>query len=189
MTDQQTDLDIDHLRFVKAFERPPIAHIPANTLYFEAGPLRIGVEYRELNEEIMAQVYGAESAARYMADQAERLGMSEAEPTSDLGDSGVSIHVFDAATGVEHLRFDDLDHNRHYHYLRADGRHGVVWFDNVANGDLVPWVLSTLGDRVGPMLELAGATELAARVDYAALAAVLPQVESAARAQAVQPSV
>jgi hypothetical protein len=169
------------ISFGKVFSNPPVPHVPENTLMFDAGPLTIGVEYRLLNEEILTEVYGAERAAEIVANQ---FGNPDAGSTHAV-DSGVSIHVFDSGTGVEHLRFDDLDSNKHYHYLRSDGRHAVVWYDDVANGDLVTWALASLRDRADKMLELAGATELAARVDRDVVARALGEVEVAARAQAV----
>jgi hypothetical protein len=171
--------------FGKVFTSPPVPHVPANTLMFEAGPITIGVEYRLLNEEILAQVYGPEHAAEIVAS---RFGNPDAE-SGHAVDSGLSIHVFDAATGVEHLRFDNLDSNKHYHYLRSDGRHVVVWYDDVANGDLVTWALASLRDRAGQMLELAGAAELAGRIDRDAVARALAEVEVAARAQTAAPAV
>jgi hypothetical protein len=165
--------------FGKVFTNPPVPHVPANTLMFEAGPIRIGVEYRLLNEEILAQVYGPERAAEIVAG---RFGNPDAV-SGHAVDSGLSIHVFDAVTGVEHLRFDNLDSNKHYHYLRADGRHVVVWYDDVANGDLVTWALAALRDRAGPMLELAGAADLAGRIDRDAVGRALAEVEVAARAE------
>jgi hypothetical protein len=173
------------ISFGKVFSNPPVPHVPANTLMFEAGPITIGVEYRLLNEEILARVYGPGHAAEIVAS---RFGNPDAVSRHAV-DSGVSIHVFDAATGAEHLRFDDLDSNKHYHYLRADGRHVVVWYDNVANGDLITWALASLRDRAGQMLELAGAAELAARIDRDAVARALAEVEAAARAQTASPAV
>jgi hypothetical protein len=189
MPSQQADPESDRLfpdiHFGEVFQNPPVPHVPGNTLLFDAAPLSIGVEYRHLSEEILTQVYGAEHAAEIMA---ERFGNPEMQTESESFNSGISIHVFDASTGVEHLRFDDLDAKKHYHYLRSDGRHAVVWFDDVANGDLVSWALSSLRERAANMLELAGAGDLAARVDRDALARVLPEVEAAARAHAVQPA-
>jgi hypothetical protein len=173
------------IHFGEVFRNPPVPHVPANTLLFDAGPLSIGVEYRHLSEEILAEVYGAKRAAEIIA---ERFGDPELQSETESFNSGVSIHVFEAGTGVEHLRFDDLDAKKHYHYLRSDGQHAVVWYDDVANGDLVAWAVASLRDRAASMLELAGAGDLAARVDGDALARVLPQVEAAARAQAVQPA-
>jgi hypothetical protein len=166
--------------FGKVFTNPPVPHVPENTLMFEAGPITIGVEYRLLNEEILAQVYGAERAAETVAS-----GFGNPDAVSEHAvDSGVSIHVFDAGTGVEHLRFDDLDFNKHYHYLRSDGRHLVVWYDDVSNGDLVTWALAALRDRAGQMLELAGAAHLASRIDPGTVTRALAEVEVAARAKA-----
>ena len=69
--------------FGKVFTNPPVPHVPENTLMFEAGPITIGVEYRLLNEEILAQVYGAERAAETVASA---LGESfpPAWPTEDI---------------------------------------------------------------------------------------------------------
>ncbi len=91
--------------------------------------------------------------------------------------------MFDAENGVEHLRFDDLDDNKHYHYLRADGSGLVVWFDPVANGDFLTWVFDTLSEKAGPMLALAGVPELAAKVDLATVRSTVDEVRRAAAAQ------
>ena len=182
MSDQEIEESFSRLRFAKAAVKPPVSHVPGNTTYFEAGPVRLGVEYRLVTEEVLAKFYGAERSARNVTD---RFG-NPVLPSDDSDDEGVSVHVFDAESGSEHLRFDNLDNNKHYHYLRADGRHAIVWFDEIAGGDYLPWVMSTLRTRIRPMLRLAGATELADRVDEHALDEALTQVETAARLKAAQ---
>ena len=47
---------------------------------------------------------------------------------------------------------------------------------------MLPWVLGRLRDRLRPMLERAGAEDLAARVEPETLAAGLPELERLARA-------
>jgi hypothetical protein len=165
-----------------ATDSPPVPHVPENTRYFEAGPIRIGVEYRFLNESILASFYGPEKAAEMISGG---LGNSELA-RSDMEDQGVSIHVFDAATGVEHLRFDDLDENKHYHYLQSDGKGAVVWYDYVANGQFLDWVFAILDEKLSQMLTLAGEPGLASKVDPAALTAALVEVRAAAKAGAAQ---
>ena len=65
----------------------PIPPIEAHTTYFEAGAVRIGVEYRLLTDAIAAA--------------AERVAADGDEPgqTTDLDDRGVSIHVFASQDG------------------------------------------------------------------------------------------
>lgn len=169
---QPTEPAFPDIRFAKIAQNPPVPAVQDDTTFFDAGPVTIGVEYRFLNEEILTAVYGTERAQGIIS----KLYGPEAVE-QHAGDEGVSIHVFDSATRVEHLRFDDLDDNRHYHYLRTDGRHAVTYYDEIANGPYRQWVLRTLRTRIAPMLELADQAELAARIDQDVLDAALDQVE------------
>jgi hypothetical protein len=142
------------------------------------------VEYRYLTGEVLTEVYGAEVAKRAMAN---RFGVPDLDLSTPI-DSGVSVHVFDSASGEERLRFDDLDQDRrhpaHYHYMGPDGRHALGWFDPAAEGQYMPWVLDRLRTRLSDMLAFAGAGDLAARVDADVVEAALPQVSAAVEAQA-----
>lgn len=148
----------------------PIPVVEAHTRYFEAGPIAIGVEYRLLNEAIVAH----------------HLESQQVDPDvgTDFNDRGVSLHVFgthESGERLEHLRFDCFDDDPHYHYVDWKGRsNDIVHLDSVANGDALTWALERIRTRLPQMLLRAGAGNVARRVDTAALDAVLPRVSEAA---------
>lgn len=152
------------------FKAMPIPAAETRTTYFEAGPIRLGVEIRGVDGDFVSDQYRD-------ASEAERAEIEAYKP--EKPDSGVSLHVF-SADGLERLRFDCFDDQPHYHYIDWDRReHLYVLFDSVANGDMTGWALDCLRDRLRPMLRAAGAHELADAVDDASLAAVLPHVQQA----------
>jgi hypothetical protein len=147
--------------------------VESQTEYFDAGAVRIGVEYRLLNEAIAAAI----------AHRLERASGEDAGDNATLDDCGVSIHVFGVGGdgAQEHLRFDCFEEDPHYHYVSWERRSNeVIHLDPVADGDPVGWALERLRTRLPQMLERAGASEVAARVDRRALEAVLPRVAEAA---------
>jgi hypothetical protein len=154
----------------KRYSLMPIPPVEEHTAYFEAGPIRIGVEYRLLNDEIVN---------RHMEVQHQRIDVG-----ADIDDRGVSLHVFGAGQGggeVEHLRFDCFDGDPHYHYVDwRGGTNDIVQIDPIADGDPLAWALDRVRTRLPQMLERAGAGHLARQVDPAALEAVLPKVSEAA---------
>jgi hypothetical protein len=160
-----------------------VPHIEENTIRIEAGAVSFGVEYRHLTEDILTAFYGDAVAKRTMAG---RFAAPDLESSATPIDSGVSVHVFDASTGQERLRFDDLDqagrHPAHYHYIGPDGRHALGWYDPVADGPFMPWTLERLRSSLVPMLEFVGAGDLAAAVDPDLVDGALLEVEGAVRA-------
>ena len=98
----------------------------------------------------------------------------------------MSLHVYavppgDGGEPVEHLRFDCFDEDPHYHYVSVrDGSNVVAHLDPVAIGDPLAWALDRLRHRLPQMLAHAGASDLAERVDAAAIDDVLPRVTEAA---------
>lgn len=135
------------------YDVQPIAPDPDHTVYLEAGTLRVGVEYRALDPESLREYYSG-------ADLAE---VEEHSPEGGFTDQGVSIHIESVADDHEYLRFDVFDDDPHYHYVdKQQGTNTVVGFDRAANGEMMPWVLRQLADRLGPMLEAAGAPHVAA---------------------------
>jgi hypothetical protein len=154
------------------FETPirPVPPIEANTVRFEAGALSFGVEYRLLNEGIIA-----EHLAGHSADAA--AGVTPAE----IDDSGVSIHVF-GGDGHEYLRFDCFVDGPHYHYIRPNAEtQRIVAIDRAASGDPLAWTLSCLRGRLQPMLSEAGGSMWAEAADPRAVTEALAKVEAAAR--------
>jgi len=140
------------------YEVMPLAPVEAACIDVPAGPIRFVVESRQLTNEIL------------FAELPESRDNVEAGTVFD--DFGATLHVYGADDGLEHLRFDCFEHEPHYHYImHAKGGNLVCRIDEVAEGDPVSWTIGRVRERLVPMLELAGATELAAsaRADSAAV--------------------
>jgi hypothetical protein len=128
----------------------PIPPIADHCIEVPAGPVTFVVESRDVGADLALQ--GRESA-------------SGADSLPLLGDAGASLHVMEAATGVERLRFDCFDNEPHYHYVKHESaRNHVVRIDEIAEGDPVGWTIGRVRDRLPEMLEYAGAAETAAAV-------------------------
>jgi hypothetical protein len=149
----------------------PIPPVEAHTAWFDAGAVRIGVEYRRLTDAI---------AAAHLLEQARG---EERGQTAKLDDRGVSLHVFARQDGEwrEHLRFDCFAEEPHYHYISyRDRMNDMVRLDTVADGDALAWALERIRTRLPQMLERACAPEAARALAPAALEAALPRVAAAA---------
>ena len=158
------------------YEVLPIPSISAHTRRFEAGAVTIGVEYRLLNEAIIAEEYGENSREQFGGVMPESL-------PAVVEEDGVSVHVFSARDGGEWLRFDCFGDYPHYHYISPEeGRQTVIEFDTAAEGPMVPWVLTRLRSQLPEMLRRAGGEKVAEAVDPQAVAAVLDDVEREIRA-------
>jgi hypothetical protein len=150
----------------------PIPPDPEHTTWVEAGALRIGVEYRTLDDADLAANYQGREMAEIRAALQDRA----------VQDNGVSIHVAGAHDGHEYLRFDLFEQDPHYHYIEPSGeRQTVVQFDRVAMGEMLPWALDQLRHRLPQMLERAGGKQLVPQLDRARLDAGLERVEALAR--------
>jgi hypothetical protein len=144
-------------------------------VYFDAGVVRFGVEYRLLNDAIAA------ASAVEAASGRDNAGDS-------FDDRGVSLHVFglsqeggQGGEPLEYLRFDCFDEDPHYHYVSWKRRSNeMLHIDPVADGDPLTWALERIRTRLPQMLERAGAPEIAARVDLRLVEAALPKVSEAA---------
>jgi hypothetical protein len=153
---------------------PPQPPVEEDTHYVAAGAITIGVEYRELDAESLRKTY---EGTKYQA-------IYEAGANPDLELAGVSLHVCDASDGAEYLRFDCFDGDAHYHYVHpkaAEVDNHVVWFDEVAEGSMLPWALHQLRHRLPEMLEEAGGGHLGPRLDGALIARAVEEVEQLAR--------
>ena len=158
-------------RGVTHYDLMPIPPIEAQTRFFEADPIVIGVEYRLLDEEIAA---ASEIAAARGSDMGPGAGMD---------DRGVSLHVYAVEGGerLEHLRFDCFEEDPHYHYVSwKDRTNQMVHIDVTAVGDPVDWALDCIGTRLPQMLDRAGASETVKKLDLIALQTILPRVTEAA---------
>ena len=153
------------------YEMPPMRPDDAYTTYFDAGAIKVGVEYRDLNPEALMEYYEADEAY-----------IEELRRTAPLGieDRGVSLHVFDADGEWEYLRFDLFEDAPHYHYNHlGGGRNHIIPFDETAHGPIAEWAIDKI--RTGglaPMLSQAGAPELADALDPDVLAETADKVAS-----------
>jgi hypothetical protein len=161
---------VDH---ITRYDKMPIPPIEAHTEYFTAGIIRIGVEFRVLNDLAVAAIRATLEGA-----QGVETGRLE-----NLDDSGVSLHVFGGlgAQAREYLRFDCFIEEPHYHYVGwARKTNEVLQIDPVADGDPLAWALERIRTRLPQMLVRAGAGDIAAQVDPLLVEAVLPRVLEAA---------
>jgi hypothetical protein len=155
---------------ITRYDQMPIPPVEERTCWFEAGAVRIGVEYRLLNDAIAAA-----------ATTVEARGVRSSEGMH-FDDRGVSLHVCGAeGERREHLRFDCFDEEPHYHYVSwREKSNEMLHLDPVADGDPLAWALERIRMRLPQMLARAGAPELAARVDPRVVEAVLPRATEAA---------
>ncbi len=163
-------------QFVKSL---PVPHEVADTKYFPAGSVTIGVEYRVFDP------------------AAERAKLTEAEVAAAGPDSlfnqadadqGVCLHVFSTDGLKEYFRFDCFVGEPHYHYIVPGDGNMLVHYDETANGPMIEWALGVVRNRLRPMLLEVGADELAASLDEAALSKAMDELEPLARAQAAASS-
>ena len=87
---------------------PPIPPDAEHTTYIDAGAIRIGVEYRLLDN--------AELVANYQGDEMDEI-KSALKDGLVVEDNGVSLHVVGSQDGHEYLRFDLFEGEPHYHYI------------------------------------------------------------------------
>jgi hypothetical protein len=159
---------------VTRYNKMPIPAIDAHTRHFEAGALRIGVEYRVLDEQLTAVI-------RPVLEDATG---GETGKLTENDDRGVSLHVYVLGNDGwrEHLRFDCFEEEPHYHYVSwAEKRNEVYHLDAVADGDALAWALDRIAARLPYMLRHAepGSEALVNAVD---LETLMPRVVAAAYA-------
>ena len=153
------------------YQVQPMPPDPASTDWLDAGPLRLGVEYRKVDPQALAATYGDDDA-----DMAE---IEEHSPEGGFTDEGVSIHVVAAADDHEYLRFDVFVDEPHYHYVdKQAGTNTIVEFDADAHGAMMPWMLGQLRERLPAMLRAAGAAAVADAVTDEVAGAAAAKVEA-----------
>jgi len=156
---------------ITRYDVMPIPPVDAQTEYFESGALRIGVEYRLLDDAIAA----ANESVPAVGGDAFDGGVGE--------DCGVSLHVF-AKIGerwLEFLRFDCFREDPHYHYVSWSAHSNeMIHIDPVAEGDTVAWALERIRTRLPQMLERAGAAAAARAVTPHDIETLLPRITEAA---------
>jgi hypothetical protein len=154
------------------YTMPPQPPEEAMTQYLAAGAVSIGVEYRDLTPESLVETY--KDNPKYLAE------LLEKSPPGGFADQGISLHVV-GEDGHEYVRFDVFDDDPHYHYVHntapdADPLNNVIMFDAVAHGDMLPWAIGCLRDRLPDMLRQAGGGDIADRIDPAVLGPVVDEV-------------
>lgn len=133
---------------------PPAPPDPASTDWFDAGPLRIGIEYRKLDPQALEKIYAGNDD--HLAE------LEAASPEGGFTDEGVSIHVVSVADDHEFVRFDMFVDEPHYHYVdKVADTNTIVAFDTIAHGPMVPWTLTQLRTRLPEMLRHAGGSTAA----------------------------
>lgn len=161
---------------IVVYDIPPIAPDPAHTRYIEAGAVKLGLEYRVLDDTELDTQY---------ADDPESKAKIDAAKPADLDDRGVSIHVVGCDDEHEYIRFDVFDKGPHYHYIKKGVvENKIVDFDTVAMGDMLPWALTQIREKLPVMLAHAGGEALAEKLDPGLLAAKVAELgELAAQAR------
>ncbi|MGV9800265.1 DUF7700 domain-containing protein [Mycobacterium sp. NPDC003449] len=145
-------------RLGKLYRGDPLPVVVEATTYYPAGAVTFGVEGRALFEDGGTAPWAG----------------------------GPTLHVFDTATGLEHLRFDAFPGEEHYHYLTPGVQNHWIGFDTVADGDFLDWTLDRVGTKLPELLSFAGATELAHRVDQGVVADSLTAVAAHLRSRDLQ---
>ena len=156
-------------KFFERYTGMPIPPIKENMREFNAGAITIGVEFRVLNDAVVASLGLTEIAA------------SNEYPTLD--DNGVSIHVFvnNDEGNFERLRFDCFQNDPHYHYLSIKNKfQDVIHIDKTVTGDPVTWALDLLRTRLPIMLGRADIDNPDSLVDSKRIEEILPLVTEAA---------
>ena len=99
-------------------------------------------------------------------------------------DGGPSVRVYGEADGenIQMLRFDCFRKDPHYHY-DPSGKNDQRSLDKTSVPDSVAWTIEQLGQNLVEMIHTAGYGSVAEQVDQAAVAQVLPEVESLMRGE------
>jgi rhodanese-related sulfurtransferase len=142
-------------RLGKLYQGDPLPVVTEATTYYPAGAVTFGVEGREL--------------------------FAKGDSTPWAG--GPTLHVFETATGAEHLRFDAFPGEEHYHYLTPGVQNHWIGFDSVADGDFIEWLLDRVRHKLPELLRFAGAERLSHDVDAHVIAGVLDDVEKHLRSR------
>lgn len=155
------------------YDLPPIPLVEERTIWFPAGVVKFGLEERVVDEATVRTSFTDEQRAASAID--------DVHDGAFAADGGLSIHVSEAASGRELLRFDCFAATPHYHYIPIGGGNQAIAFDSDANGEMVPWVMACLRTRLARMLSRAGARELASQIDAAAVEAAVATLAAEVR--------
>jgi len=143
--------------------QPPVAE---HMQTFNAGAVTIGIEYRIINDALVAAT-----------------GKKAAPELGSIDDCGVAIHVFVKAPDgdLERLRFDCFASYPHYHYISWLNTHNDhVFMDPTVHTDVLAWSLNMIRTRLVQMLAKADVDNPAQYVDQERLDQIMPLVTAAA---------
>ena len=162
------------------YEIPPEPYVEASTYFIQAGPVRIGLEYRAINNATLEDSFSNNAG--------HALALKELLDGRSVTDRGTSLHVCASDDGHEYLRFDCFDETPHYHYnhkvaVGEAPRNHVVLFDRAACGDMFEWAIDRIAYYLPAMLTQAGAVNLAQELDKAALIDAASQLRTLARSE------
>ena len=136
----------------------PIPADPRHTRYLDAGVLRFGIEHRLLNQEELDTAYSGDASASQEID--------DNLPDGGVDDQGVSVHVFGANDDYEYIRFDIFDDDPHFHLLpKGNDQQYWVRYQPELLGDMVPWVMNQLRERLPELLVMAAGEHLVSELD------------------------
>ncbi|MCU1363976.1 MAG: hypothetical protein JWM55_1804 [Acidimicrobiaceae bacterium] len=150
--------------------------IPAATEYIDAGGLKFGVEYRELNAAIIDENFG-DDPAKSAAVEVGKSAVNEVGRQSEV--EGVAIHVFDSETNTEYLRLDAFPGIPHYHYIFPGSHHTIIHWDEIAQGSMIDQLPTFLEDHLEDMLLEVVPRERVSNYRMDEVRAALPQIYAA----------
>lgn len=171
MTDQPT---VDLARADLDYGTLPVPAFAEHTVRIPAGAVTFGVEYRHLDEEMILAFYGPESRAKF--GDRRPAGMAAV-----VEEDGLSVHVFETATGHEVLRFDCFDDAPHFHLLDVPRSANRVFNHDPAQGRLLDWALARMRDDLASLVAAAGSAHAAEALDDEVVAPALDLVDQVAR--------
>ncbi|MFK7894634.1 MAG: hypothetical protein AB8G23_02300 [Myxococcota bacterium] len=169
--------DDNSLHLGVVYPIPPQPADEACTRWIDAGPISIGVEYRELDPDSLLATY--EDNPQSMEELLKAGG-------GTFSDEGVSLHVKSTENGHEYLRFDVFEGEPHYHYIHrvADGEeisNHIIPFDVAAHGDMFEWAIRCLRERLPAMLTEVSAEEIVRDLDATRFSKAVDEAEALAR--------
>jgi hypothetical protein len=150
--------------------------IPGATEYIEAGGLKFGVEYRELNAAVIDENFGDDPEKSAVVEVGKSVVVEAGRQFEVVG---FAIHVFDSETNTEYLRLDVFPGVPHYHYIFPGSHHTIVHWDEIAQGPMIDRLPTILEDHLEDMLLEVMSRERVSNYRMDEVRTALPQVFAA----------
>jgi hypothetical protein len=172
------------------YECMPVPILRDKTTIFDAGSVRVAIERRDLDDNILDNAYRDDPEGRAIVARFQEQHKNTA-PTAEELDGFVSVHVL-GADDLEYVRFDCVNSDPHFHYINPHEKWNIHFhYDPVADGEFVEWVFDRIRTRLPEMMTTAEAPEEFRNVDQAkleeALKEAIPLVRSTIAAQQLVP--